>query len=131
MKSRTLLLISVVLALLGACVGEQSPGEVVQSFMAAIGSFDLATAESLVCEAQRPRVRESLEPFDAVVGLGEAFDVSFEDLSFEEQSHDGNVVIVHVGGTLTLTFLGQQEVQGVDEEHIVVKENGRWVVCDP
>jgi hypothetical protein len=32
---------------------------------------------------------------------------------------------------LTLAFLGQQEVQEVDEEHLVVKEGGRWVICDP
>ena len=131
LRNRAVGLLSVILVLLGACGKEQSPIEVVQSFMTAVEAFDLSTAESLVCEAQRSRVRESLEPFDDVAGLGEAFDMSFDDLSFQEQSSDGKVAIVQVSGTLTISFLGQQEVQEISEEHVVIEQGGRWVICDP
>lgn len=118
------------LLLLGACAKQRGPVEVVSSFMSAVEAFDVATAESLVCEAQRARVRESLEPFDNVANLGEAFDVNFERLSFQERGGDENSVIVHISGTLELSFLGQHEVQDVNEDHLVVRENGRWLVCD-
>lgn len=131
LRSHTLLLLSAVLVLLGACRAEQSPLEVVQSFMSAIETFDAGAAENLVCEAQRARVRESLEPFGDVAQLDEAFDVSYQDLAFEERSGDEGMVVVHVSGALKLSFLGQEEVQDVDEEHVVVKEHGRWVICDP
>jgi hypothetical protein len=99
--------------------------------MIALEAFDLAEAEGLVCEAQRDRVRESLEPFGDVVGLDEAFDIGFEELSYKEHSNDGSSAVVQVKGTVKLSFLGQHEVQNVDEEHLVVKEGGRWVICDP
>lgn len=116
---------------MGACVEEQRPVEVVRSFMTAVEEFDLDTAESLVCDAQRGEVRHGLEPYNDVARLGEAFDLSFEDLSFEERSNDGQTAVVRVTGSLTLSFLGQEEVQEVNEEHVVIKDNGRWVVCDP
>jgi hypothetical protein len=131
LKSGTLLLLGVILAILGACGGEQGPVQVVQSFMTAVEAFDLGTAESLVCEAQRGKVRTSLEPFEDIATLGEAFDISLGELSFQERSNDGNVAVVHVSGKLTVNFLGQQEVQEVNEEHVVIKENGHWLVCDP
>ena len=99
--------------------------------MIAIGSFDIAAAEDLVCEAQQGRFEKSLEPFYGVTELTEAFDFSFGDLTIEERSSDGETAIVHVAGSVTLSFLGQEEVQEVNEDHVVVKENGRWVVCDP
>ena len=99
--------------------------------MTAIDDFDLAVAEDLVCEAQQGRLQNSLEPFYGVTELTEAFDLSFGDLSIEERSNDGETAIVHVSGSVTLSFLGQEEVQEVNEDHVIVKENGRWVVCDP
>jgi hypothetical protein len=130
-KGSSLLLLSVILVILGACDREQDPVQVVRSFMTAVEAFDLGTAESLVCEAQRSKVRTSLEPFEDVATLGEAFDISLGELSFQERSNDGNMAVVQVSGELTVNFLGQQEVQQVNEEHVVIKENGHWLVCDP
>lgn len=124
-------LLGVVVLLLAACEGEQGPVEVVQSFMTAVETFDVATAESLVCQAGRARVRESLAPFGAIAEPGEVFDVRISDLVVQEQSNDGEVAVVHVSGKLTLFFLGQQETQEINENHTVVREGGRWVVCDP
>jgi hypothetical protein len=104
---------------------------VVESFMVAIGEFDLVAAEDLVCEAQQDRVASSLESFYGVTELTEAFDLDFGELTVEERSNDGETFIVHVSGSVTLSFLGQEEVQEVNEDHVVVMENGRWVVCDP
>lgn len=98
--------------------------------MTAVEALDLDTAEGLVCEVQRSEVRDSLEPFGDVDQLGEAFDIRFEELSFQEKSNDGNVAVIRVTGSLIISFLGQQDVQTVDEEHLVVKEDGRWVICD-
>lgn len=128
---RTWSLLGIAVLLLVACDGEQSPVQVVRSFMTAVGTFDVATAESLVCQAGRARVRESLAPFDAVPEPGEVFDVNISDLVVQEQSNDGEVAVVRVSGKLTFFFLGQQEIQEINENHIVVKEDGRWVVCDP
>jgi len=130
-KSGIVLLLSILPAFLGACDGEQGPVPAVRSFMTAVETFDLAGAESLVCEAQQSKVRASLEPFEDVATLGEAFDIELGELSFQEQSNDGNIAVVQVSGRLTINFLGQQEVQEVNEEHVVIKENGHWVVCDP
>jgi hypothetical protein len=99
--------------------------------MVAVESFDAARAESLVCQAQRATVRESLAPLGDVAQAGETFDMSFDDLVLQEQSNDGEVSVVLVRGQLTFFFLGQEDTQAIDETHTVVKESGRWVVCDP
>jgi hypothetical protein len=124
-----LLLGIVVLAV--ACQGEQLPVEVVRSFFTAVETFDVAKAESLVCQAQRHRVRESLTPFSDIAAPGEAFDIRFGELVIQEQSNDGKISVVRVKGQLTLFFLGQQETQGVDETHTLVKDHGRWLICGP
>jgi hypothetical protein len=98
--------------------------------MTAVETLDVSTAESLVCEAQRARVRASLAPFKDVAEP-EAFEVSFSELMVQEQSNDGEVAMVHVSGQLTLFFLGQQETQEISENHTVVREGGRWFICDP
>ena len=131
MRNHTLRVLGVALIVLVACAKEQNPVEIVRSFMRAVETFDLGAAENMVCEAQRAGIRASLVAFDGVDRLSEAFDISFEDLSFEERSNDGDVAIVRVTGTLALSFLGQQEIQEVNEEHLIVKEGGRWVICDP
>ena len=131
LKRSALLVLGFAIALLGACAKKQSPDDVVRAFMAAVETFDLDTAEELVCNDQKPRVRDSLEPFGNVAQLDEAFDMTFEDLSFQEQSNDGDVAIIRVSGRVSLSFLGKNEVQDVDEEHVVVNEDGRWVICDP
>jgi hypothetical protein len=131
LKRWTLLLLSLLLVLLVACDAEEDPVEVIRSFMAAVEAFDVTKAQHLVCQAQRARVQDSLEPFGALTEADEAFAIRFDDLTFQERSNDGKVAIVHVRGQLIVSFLGQQEVQEVDEEHVLVKEGGRWLVCDP
>jgi len=119
------------LTLLAGCETETSPVEVTRAFMRAIETLDVTQAQSLVCQAQQVRVRESLAPFGDIRELGEAFDINFDELTFEEQSNDGSTAVVHVSGRMTLSFLGQQETQEINEDHIVVKEEGKWVVCNP
>ena len=125
------LLRSAILVMLVACASEPSPADVVRSYMMAVETFDLHKAESLVCEAQRSRVAESLSPFLDVAGLSEAFHIGFKELSFQERTREGDMVVFRVSGKLEMSFLGQKEEQTVDEEHVVVKQDGRWVVCDP
>jgi len=127
MKRRFLLCLAVTTVCVSACTSEKRPVEVVRSFMAALERTDAAAAEKLVCQAQRAQVRASLEPF----GDATQFDLTFDELDVQELSNDGERAVVQVGGTLTLVFLGQQETQPVNETHIVIKENGRWVICDP
>jgi len=98
--------------------------------MNAVETLDVKAAQSLVCQAQRSNIQKSLRPFDDVVKLGETFALSFDDLTFQEHGNDGDRAVVHVSGTLTIFFLGQQESQVVNEEHIVIREHGRWVICD-
>jgi hypothetical protein len=124
-------LVAIVVVLLGACTEKQEPVDTVRSFIAAVEAFDLEQAENLVCEEQQARVRKSLESFDNVAGLSEAFGVKAENLTYRERSNDGNVAVVLITGTLKLSFLGQEDIQEVAEEHVVVIENGRWVICDP
>ena len=121
----------VVVVLLVSCRGKQTPEQVIQAFLDAIETFDVAAAEDLVCQAQRDKVRGSLIPFDNIAAPGEAFDISFGELVIQEQSNDGQTSIVRVKGYLTIFFLGEQEVQEVDETHTLVKNGGRWLICDP
>ena len=112
---------------LSACESERQPVDVVRSFMTAVEGFDAVAAEKLVCQTQRVQVRERLEPFGDVT----EFDLSFDELEVQELSNDGERAVVQVDGTLTIIFLGQQETQPVNETHVVIKEAGHWVVCDP
>jgi hypothetical protein len=130
LKNRTLVLVGVFFVLLIACDGEQTPVQVVRAFMTAVETFDVGTVESLVCPDQKARVRESLAAFQDVADP-EVFDVSLDGLVVQEQGNDGEIAVVHVRGKLTVFFLGQQEIQQVDEKHTLVKEKGRWLVCDP
>ena len=119
------------LLLLVGCETETNPVEVTRSFMIAIETLNITQAQTLVCQTQRARVRESLAPFGDISELGEAFNINFAELNFEEQSNDGSTAVVHVSGKMTLSFLGQQETQEINEDHIVIKEEGKWLVCDP
>jgi hypothetical protein len=130
LKKRTLVLVSVVFVFLTACDREQTPVQVVRAFMTAVETFDVGTVESLVCLDQKARVRESLAAFQDIADP-EVFDVSLDELVLQEQSNDGQVAVVYVRGKLIVFFLGQQEVQQVDEKHTLVKEKGHWLVCDP
>ena len=81
-RLREWLWLGVAVVLLTGCEAKQTPVEVVRSFMVAVESFDAARVESLVCQAQRARVRESLAPLGDVAQAGETFDMSFERLRF-------------------------------------------------
>jgi hypothetical protein len=128
---RALLLFGAVLLLPFACDDGAGPTEVMRSFFVAMEVRDLNSAEDLVCQRQQEEVRQILEPFGQVTQLDEAFSLSFEDLVFEERNNDGQTAVIRVTGSVTLSFLGQEETQPVNEEHILMNENGRWVICDP
>lgn len=130
MYVRRFLLLGVISVLLVACGGQENPVEVAQSFMAAIEAVDIDKAQGLVCQAQRDRVRESLEPF-AGQEQGETFEIKLEDLTFHQVSNDGETAIVHIDGKLTLSFLGRHETQEINQDHRLIKEKGQWLVCDP
>jgi hypothetical protein len=130
-RRRFALLCTGILLLLAACGQKATPTEVVQEFMAAIEQFDSASAAARVCEAQKDRVESILDAFGEEAGLEEAIDLAFDKLAFEELSNDGEAAVVHVSGALVVSFLGHQERQIVNEEHVVVQEEGHWVVCDP
>ena len=114
-----------------SCSEDKAPIDTVREFMAAVESFDLDTARSLVCERQRPQISESLTAFEDVASLSEAFDMAFEDLEFTEKSNDGVIAVVQVTGSVRFAFLGTEDVQDIFEEHILEKTDGRWVICDP
>jgi hypothetical protein len=122
--------LAVGILLLAGCEGELSPVEVVQSFMTAVETLDTTEVEALVCQSAKAKVRESLAPFRSIA-RPETFDIDLKDLVFQEQSNNGEVAVVHVSGELTLVFLGQQETREINENHTVIKESGRWLVCDP
>jgi len=114
-----------------SCSDKKVPTDTLRAFMGAVESFDLDTAQSLVCDRQRAQVQESLAFFDDVTSLSEAFDMRFEDLEFTERSNDGAVAVVLVTGKAKLAFLGKEDVQDVYEEHVLENVDGRWVICDP
>jgi hypothetical protein len=131
-SNRWLLLLLVIGLLLVACGGNKgrSPTQAVRSFIESLETFDAATAKSLVCEQQRNHVENSLAPFGDVSALGETFAMSLEDMSYQELSNDGEVAVVLVQGQMRLSFLGQEQTQEIKEEHIVIKQDGRWLICD-
>lgn len=99
--------------------------------MEAIQAFNIAKAKTLVCEAQRAQVENSLAPFGDTSKLGETFVMSLEDMRYEEHSNDGSVAVVLVKGRMKLSFLGQETVQEINEKHTLIKQGGHWLICDP
>jgi hypothetical protein len=124
-------LLSILILCAVSCSEKKVPIDTIRAFFAAVESYDLETAQSLVCEKQRGQVLESLAPFENVTSLSEAFDMTFEDLEFSERSNDGALAVVQVTGKVRLAFLGTEDVQDVFEEHILENVDGRWVICDP
>jgi hypothetical protein len=124
------ILTGILALLLVACEQEDDPTQIMRSFMDAIERFDVDAAENLVCPGQRAKVRESLASLEGIAKPSEAFDVRITDLKVEELDNDGETALLHVKGQLTLVFLGQQEVQQIDEKHTLIRENGQWLICD-
>jgi hypothetical protein len=125
------LVVVVALGLVPACGQQTGSVQTVEAFLAALEAFDIEKAQSLVCESQQESVLGVLEPFGNVSGMTEAFNMAFDDIQVTERALEGDMALVHISGNVTISFLGQQERQAVDEEHVLVKENGRWVICDP
>jgi len=133
MMRKWLFLLPIISLSFAACGGNKSssPAQAVRSYMEAIEAFDVAKAKTLVCAPQRAQVENSLTAFGDTSKLGETFAMSLEDMQYEEQSNDGSIAVVSVKGQMKLSFLGQEEIQEINEKHTVIQQGGRWLVCDP
>lgn len=99
--------------------------------MQAIETFDEAKAKSLVCQSKRAWVENSLSAFGNPARLDETFAIRFENLSYQQVRTEEDLVVILVQGQMWISFLGQEETQEINEKHTLIKQGGRWLICDP
>jgi len=51
-------------------------------------------------------------------------------LSFKTTEQSGDTASVQVTGKMKMTFLGQEQEDEIDEAMPMVKEDGKWKVCE-
>lgn len=158
------LLVVLVLAACGGDGGGDEPVDVVKKAFEALEKLDTDEAAKYVCEAQKDQFAGSFDFASDLVGelpgidperVSEAVKLSL-DVTYEEQSQEGDTAVVIQDGTMTLEIdkeklepilqeagipddqvelamsfvdiLAGQEVP-ISEEIQLIKEDGEWVLC--
>jgi hypothetical protein len=114
--------------LLVACGGGGgSPDQAAKQWFEALATGDENALKDLTCAAQQESVT-GVTGLLAGLGEGMGFDVS--GLSFKTTEQSGETATVQVTGRMNMTFLGAEQEQEIDEAIPMVKEDGKWKVCD-
>jgi hypothetical protein len=91
-----------------------------------LGKGDENALKDLTCAAQH----ESLAGVAGVLGSLEGGGLDLSGLSFKTTEQSGDTASVQVTGKLKVTLLGQALEEDIDEAMPMVKEDGKWKVCD-
>jgi hypothetical protein len=126
---RALSVVTVILVILMAACGGGgggSPEKTAQQWFDALAKGDQNTLKDLTCAAQQ----DTLTGVAGLLGGLESGALDTSGLTFKTTSQSGDTASVQVTGKLKVTLLGQSVDQDIDEAIPLVKEGGKWVVCD-
>lgn len=130
-----LFLVSTFLACGGGGDAATDPATPVRNFFDAFAALDADKAADAVCEQYREEVVQGLEMIFELVSLGDKepeIEITDLELDIQDETEDEARIIVK-GGKIKLEVMGQtqEEDLATDDEAVrVVKENGRWFICD-
>jgi len=130
---RALLVVTVFLiliVLMAACGGGGdggSPDQVAKQWLEALAKGDKNALKDLTCIAQQESVAGTT---GFLAGLGEEMGLDVSALSFTTTEQSEDKASLQVTGKIRMTLLGVEQEEEIDEAMPMVKEDGKWKVCD-
>ena len=141
MKIRWTLLTVIVLSLvLIACGGGSDGGDPkkpVNDFFDGFAKMDAEKASNAVCKQYRDEFKAGMEGiFELLKSMDEDAKIEISGMKLEvKDKKDDEASITATAGTMKLVLMGQEDVtdladQSASEPLKVVKEDGKWLICD-
>ncbi len=111
-----------------ACsAGGGSPDQAAKQWFEALAKGDENGLKDLTCAAQQDSATGLT---GLLAGLGEEMELDVSDLSFETTEQSRDTASVQVTGKMKMSLLGQEQEEEADEAVPMVKEDGKWKVCN-
>jgi hypothetical protein len=112
------------------------PTKPVRDLFDAFADLDAERAANTVCKEYRDGIKSGLEfSFGFLELAGDEVEIEIVGLELEVRSkQDDEATVVATSGTLKLTMgeqVQEEEIGGTEETIQVVKEDGKWRICDP
>ena len=127
---RALSVVTLVLVILMAACGGGgggSPEQAAKQWFDALAKGDENTLKALTCAAQQEQVTGAT---GLLATLGEGAGLDLSGLSYKTTEQNGDTASVQVTGKLKVTLLGQAVEEDIDEAMPMVKEDGKWKMCE-
>jgi hypothetical protein len=105
--------------------GGGSPDQAAKQWFDALGKGDENALKDLTCAAQH----DSIGGITGLLG-GLKGGIDFSSLSFKTTEQSDDTAGVQVTGKLKVTVLGQAVEEEIDEAMPLVKEDGKWKLCE-
>lgn len=131
LRKFTAVLLFAMLALsLSACGGGDKPAVVAEKAMNAMIAGDEKAMEQYVCKDLVDQAKAAMAMLKAMTGEGQG-KIELQDMKYEAGKEEGDTVAVKVTGKIKGSHPEYGEMQDdIDEEFQVVKEEGKWKVCN-
>lgn len=135
---RVLIVVITILALgVAACGGSEDddPTRPVRDFFIAFQDLDAQKASDAVCGQYRDDVQAGLDTLFSFVRLGgDDAEIEIIDLKLEiAEETENEARVTASSGKIKIALLGEVQEQDITEVAAsvrVVKENGKWLICD-
>ena len=131
---RAVAIVVIVVSVLAACGMGDSPERAAKEWLEALVNMDGNKLMERTCAEQRENVQEAGLWLSALGMLGHSFtgqrvqgDIS--DVRFNVVGETGNTARVRVTGQIRVAVLAFAQTQEVDEEWLMVQEDGKWKWC--
>jgi len=117
-----------VVILMAACSGGgDSPDQAAKQWFEALAKGDVKALKDLTCAAQQEQITGATGLL-ATLGQGAGLDLS--GMSYKTTAQDGDTASVQVTGKLKVTLVGEAVEEEIDEAMPMVKEDGKWKMCE-
>lgn len=128
MKRALSALAILLIVLIAACGNEGSPpDQAAKQWFEALANGDANGLQDLTCAAQQDSATGLT---GLLAGLGEEIELDVSGLSFKTIEQGKDTASVQVTGKIQMFLLGQKQEEEIDEAVPVVKEDGKWRVCN-